>query len=580
MKPIRTIATVQGALIGSVIALTAVAIVLAWVPPVSRDALTHHLAVPKLYLQQGGIHEIPSIVFSYYPMNLDLLYLVPLYFGNDILPKLIHFGFALLTAAFIFVYLRSRLDRVYALVGVVLFLSLPVVVKLSIQAYVDLGLICFSFGSIFFLLKWLEAPQRWSQLLLAAIFCGLALGTKYNALIVWVLLTMFILPAYLNEHRRAVRLAVGGGGGEKGPPLIKALGWTALFAIVALVVYSPWAVRNIIWKGNPIYPLYKNLLAEPSPDSEEGGQQETDDRWKTSKNPSGGRIGPLARRKILYDEAWWYTALMPLRIFFQGRDDDPKYFDGRLNPYLLILPVFAFGRRRASGSRLAREKMVFIWFVALYFLIAFFSVDMRIRYIAPMIPPLVVLAVLGLHDLVERLKRSRSPDLRKNGPLLAVGALVALLLMNGFYIVDQFNTVEPIGYISGRVSRDAYITRHRPEYPVIRFANVNLAQNSRILALFLGNRRYYSDREMDFRETLFEQSVLSATAAQDVVDALHQNGITHLMIRYDLFQQWVASAFDDHSRIIAAAFLRSRTRRLYSGGGYGLYEIQPLPEAS
>ncbi|HBZ54809.1 MAG TPA: hypothetical protein DEO88_05340, partial [Syntrophobacteraceae bacterium] len=59
-----------------VVALAFVAtaiLLLAAVPPVDRDALTHHLAVPKLYLQQGGMVEIPWVPFSYYPMNLDLL---------------------------------------------------------------------------------------------------------------------------------------------------------------------------------------------------------------------------------------------------------------------------------------------------------------------------------------------------------------------------------------------------------------------------------------------------------------------------------------------------------------------------
>ncbi len=71
-------------------------IVLSLVPPVSKDALTHHLAVPKLYIKHGGIYEIPFMEYSYYPMNLDLLYIIPLYFGSDIIPKFIHFAFALL----------------------------------------------------------------------------------------------------------------------------------------------------------------------------------------------------------------------------------------------------------------------------------------------------------------------------------------------------------------------------------------------------------------------------------------------------------------------------------------------------
>ena len=98
------------------------------VPPVSKDALVHHLAVPKLYLEHGGIYEIPFMVFSYYPMNVDLLYVIPLYFGNDTVPKLIHFVFALLTAWLLFGYLKRRSNTLYALFGVIFFLSIPIVV--------------------------------------------------------------------------------------------------------------------------------------------------------------------------------------------------------------------------------------------------------------------------------------------------------------------------------------------------------------------------------------------------------------------------------------------------------------------
>ena len=143
-------------LIGLIAALVVSVCILSWVPPVSRDALTHHLVIPKIYLENGGIVEIKGIRFSYYPQNLDLLYIIPLYFGNDIVPKYIHFAFALLTAWLIFGYLKKRLDRVYALFGVLLFLSLPVIVKLSFTVYVDLGLIFFSTASLLLLFKWLE----------------------------------------------------------------------------------------------------------------------------------------------------------------------------------------------------------------------------------------------------------------------------------------------------------------------------------------------------------------------------------------------------------------------------------------
>jgi len=139
-------ASISLGIVLSIAALIVAVLLLSSVPPVSRDALTHHLAVPKLYLQHGNLLELPQIVFSYYPMNLDLLYMLPLYWGNDILPKYIHFLFALLTAALIYRYLKKYLPLQYSWLGVLLFLSIPVIIKLSITVYVDLGLIFFFNG--------------------------------------------------------------------------------------------------------------------------------------------------------------------------------------------------------------------------------------------------------------------------------------------------------------------------------------------------------------------------------------------------------------------------------------------------
>jgi len=141
---------------GALAFLVCAIIILSSVPPVSKDELVHHLALPKLYLKHGGMYEIPFMPFSYYPMNLQLLYMIPLYFGNDIVPKLIHFSFAVLTAWLIFAYLRSRTTTLYGLFGALLFLSIPVIVKLSTTAYVDLGVIFFTTASLLLLFKWAD----------------------------------------------------------------------------------------------------------------------------------------------------------------------------------------------------------------------------------------------------------------------------------------------------------------------------------------------------------------------------------------------------------------------------------------
>ena len=82
-------------------------VLLASVPPVSRDALTHHLAVPKLWVEAGGIYERADIPFSYYPQLLDILYMAPVALGHDIAAKYLHFTFALLTALIIFLFVGA-----------------------------------------------------------------------------------------------------------------------------------------------------------------------------------------------------------------------------------------------------------------------------------------------------------------------------------------------------------------------------------------------------------------------------------------------------------------------------------------
>lgn len=282
LKPARFL----GAVLSSLIVILFISIIiLSCTPPISKDALTHHLAVPKLYLKHGGIYEIPFMPFSYYPMNLDLLYLIPLYFGDDIVPKFIHFSFALLTAWLIFGYLKRRINAIYALLGVIFFLSIPIIVKLSINVYVDLGLIFFSTASLLLLLRWIENGFPLKFLIISASLCGLALGTKYNGLIALFILTLFV-PFLYSRYPQ----------GEK-HGFLKVAGYGILFLFVALLFFSPWMIRDYLWTNNPIFPLYDNWF----------NPQDAIDRQT---------VGLFAYRRIFYHETWWQMVLLPVRIFF------------------------------------------------------------------------------------------------------------------------------------------------------------------------------------------------------------------------------------------------------------------------
>ncbi|MDP2647343.1 MAG: glycosyltransferase family 39 protein [Desulfobacterales bacterium] len=533
-------------------------LVLSYVPPVSRDALTHHLAVPKIYLKLGGIHEIPSIIYSYYPMNLDLLYLIALYLGHDIFAKTIHFSFALLTAGLIFAFLNKRLHAGYGLFGALLFLSLPVIVKLSITVYVDLGLVFFSTAALLYFLKWVEKKFTLRYLVVSAFACGLALGTKYNGLIVLFLLTLAAVFFYLRGAR------------DLKFKRIKAAGCGALFMCIALLVFSPWMVRNFIWTKNPVYPMYPKWF-------QAGAGNHVPDEIDLGNDPPPGHF---TIRRLLYKESWPDILLIPLRIFFQGQDENPRYFDGRLNPYLFMFPFFAFWGLKGNPAGMGREKKILLMFSLLYLSFAFFQIDMRIRYIAPVIPPLVILSVYGLREINGLIARRTSRLARGIFSALLGLAVVSLLFLNLHYILQQFKIVAPISYITGQVSRDAYIEKHRHEYPAIQFANQTLAPDAKILALFLGGRTYYSDREMVSNENIFKAAILRAGTPEKVLSNLEKNRITHLLVRYDLFKEWAANNFNGNQAQVLNNFFQDHAALIFFKHGYGLFALSRKFEGS
>ncbi|MCP4625480.1 MAG: phospholipid carrier-dependent glycosyltransferase [bacterium] len=555
-------------------------IILASVPPVSRDALTHHLAVPKLYLQHGGIYEMPSIEFSYYPMNLDLLYMIPLWFDNDILPKFIHFLFALLTAWLIYRYLEKRLDGSWALFGALFFLSLPIIIKLSTTVYVDLGLVFFSTAAILSIFRWIESQFQFKFLILSGVCCGLVLGTKYNGLVILFILTLFIPLIFIRNIKNKLGVNHSAGNAVPIKTQLKAVGYGAIFFTIALLVFSPWMIRNFVWKANPIYPLYDKVFnphVTAPPNAQPGSQTLEPAAGAGSRQTTAAkstRWSPFAIRKVIYGETWWEIALIPIRIFFQGQDDTPKYFDGRLNPFLFFLPILAFFHLNKNPATLRTEKLILIFFTVLVIFYAFSMTVIRIRYVAPIIPPLVILAIFGLHQLAAMIEKRGWPLSGKLASTLVLIIIGTMLSVNAAYIIKQFTIVKPFGFISGKVSREAYIAKYRPEFLIYQYANRNLHDSAKILGLFLGRRRYYSDRELIFGVNEFKKSIHRSESELVLLKDLRDKGFTHLIIRFDLFNPWANKQFNETKKKLLKFFFVEQTRPILKKDSYGLFELK------
>ena len=529
-------------------ALVVVEVLLCLMPPISRDALNHHLAIPKLWIRHGGFFETPWADYSYFPMNVDLMYWVALRFGNDMLPALIHMLFGWGTGYLVYRYLKKHAGRIWGMLGLLVFVSTPMVIRLSITAYVDLGMIFFTTASVLAYLRWRDGRYedvKW--LLLAGVCMGLAAGTKYNALISWLFLGGAVCFLYARDTGRQ----------------LQAIRWGALFSLVALAVVSPWLVKNLILQGNPIYPLLDNLFAFIHAGREPAA-------FLVAGDVERGGFNFFRNRTLLYGEDVWQILLLPLRIFFEGRDHSPQHFDGVLNPLFALAIPFAFvGDRRG-------HRCFFFLFVVFVFSVSALTADLRIRYILPILPFMTILAVMGIRNGTEWLASCRQSVLRMAGR--AVPFAVALLIAaNLFYLGNQFTAIRPLPYILGEESRDEFLSRQVGSYPAMAFINRELPEDAVVYLLYLSGRGYYLDRDYIYHvglETAIVKAMVRSSADAAMLAAfLRSLGGTHLLVREELLMK----ALEDNFPVETIQNLREKLAqclvKVYESNGHVVYQI-------
>ncbi|HQH74730.1 MAG TPA: hypothetical protein PK360_21825, partial [bacterium] len=82
--------------------------------------------------------------------------------------------------------------------------------------------------------------------ILASVFCGMAMGTKFNGLLFgFVPLWLFLAIRYFVWKKGSWRD-----------------GWVklALFTGIAWCLYSPWMIKSFVYTGNPMYPMLEEIF--------------------------------------------------------------------------------------------------------------------------------------------------------------------------------------------------------------------------------------------------------------------------------------------------------------------------------
>jgi len=326
-------------------------------------------------------------------------------------------------------------------------------------------------------------------------------------------------------------------------------------------------LKNLNQTGNPFFPFFTGFFSSGS-----GGG---------GSGLGGGALGIFTRRHLFYGEDGWWIAALPLRVFFSGeliegllpvqwgsmvaniggRDDSAQYFDGVLNPILILFLPWAF------KGKWGEEKKFLFAFAIFFLLYALFLVDLRIRYILPIVPPLVILLVYGIHNVYLRIVH----------PSLLVGAVLLLVALNGVYFWNYFHSVSPVRFLRGKESRESYLTRMLPDYPAIQYINQNLPSTARVYFILMGRRAYYSQRDYyhDSGDNPWHlmRMIENSQSEEGIVKKLREKGLTHLLVREDLLKGFLRGNLVAEKQRVWDSFVFNHLKGLFRDRRYSVYQI-------
>ena len=213
-------------------------------PEVRGDPIIYHVSEAMLFAVNGGHVDIPSSVLTYIPQHFQMLVAMGLVIATDVTGKLLHwFQGELLLFAAALVALRLGASRLQAAWAAALLSLVPIWTYLATAIYVDLPVA----NAIVCALLIVTSTQVSKPMaaMWAGFFLGTAMGSKYTAAIVGAVplgLLMLVFMWRHVTHRRRTLMAL------------------VIMILSTVIAFSPWAIRNALWTGNPFAPSMMSVL--------------------------------------------------------------------------------------------------------------------------------------------------------------------------------------------------------------------------------------------------------------------------------------------------------------------------------
>jgi hypothetical protein len=515
-------------LAGGVALLVAVVAVLgAHMPDYGWDAFTYHLALPERYLFENRIVVSPLFPHSAMPLTVEMLYTLLLAVDPGPAAKLLHAELGGLAAAVAAALAARHSWRAGALAVVVLFADPLFNWELGV-AYSDLA------ATLFALLAFAALQERLAggggaALRLCGIFAGACVATRYTA--------------------AAIPLAVVGVLWLARAPLRQKLRDTAVIAVLAVLVLSPWLLRNLALTGNPVAPALQGLFYAR-------GQEYFDAVAVEQAVAFVRRIG--------FGRGPEDLLALPVNLTLRARNGDYRAFGFRIGLLYVAGVAAALALAHARRSPALRGLLPGLGLLTLLW----FFTSQEPRYLMPALALAAVAAGVGLHEML-RVLAAWWP--RALAPLAWLLPLIALAH-------TQWATLARLpwvyGYALGRLSVEGFRSQDAALVVADRL-RAALGPHDRLLLVYEPRGFFFAGLHYVFAHDWELMQLVHRAGDPDALAAeLRGLGVTHVLVNTGNIARYRTVAVPsygegdlDQDLKVLGALLQRRSAPLLAHGG-------------
>jgi hypothetical protein len=499
-------------------------------PSIRYDSMVYHLAAPEAYLHQGKIAPLPSNFQTYQSHVSQMINVLALGTFGQPLPSMLHMAVGVATVFLTYRVGQKLGGKVTGIIAAFLFASLPLISFEAGTAFNDLYVAVFLTASVVALLEW-QDNQRLYWLAASGVLAGLALSVKMSVVMGVFSLGLVLMIISYRRYRLARQFWI----------------CVLIFLFTAGIVFLPWAIRDYLWTGDPLFPL----LASYFPDSES-------QNWELMPESP-----PLPQNFFIQVLRLPWDLTFNTGLYYHGGHV------GALGvvpimalPWLYLSPV-SYPKNRRMGYLLLLGTTVLA--IVLYLTFTWHARTMLYTY-----PFLAILAALNLNAIWKMLESDLQQLSVRLGLVIILAVYIFATRVN--FISRGWEIEERIPYrvALGLVSTDEYLSKSLPVYSSFKYLD-SIASDEKVLSI--GSKfNTYTHNEIwgDPVTAGYPMYILDYEIDPGVVfDMLRQEGYEYLLVDWS----YVRTAKIKELPILSSAFLKTYTDIKYSWANFSVYSL-------